>query len=252
MSTDSLASRAAELKTDFDRFGLRSPQMEAHISLKSGKPESVVFKVSDAALCGTKVSAEEQRQLKLELLSLTQMAGAIVSKKPFVIDWSIEKPWLDFLILAKSLYHSHTTTVDGAAVSICIPDYARVCASLLVQLKGCLNIIELAGFRQQELPSPKGIDKAAAESPSENDSPDWAAMMDAVAIVADPNTFKVLRAAKTSMSASEKMQIIYEIHRPALAWDSGKWATLLQVSDSAIRQTDWWKKERTRLMGGKD
>jgi len=146
--------------------------MEAHILLKDGVAQSVFFKATvrrdgDEATYGTELSSDEQLQLSLELQSLTQMARAIVSKKPFVVDFRIEKPWLEFLIRFQSLYHSQTTTVDGVAVSICIPDYARVCVRLLILLKSCLTIIELAGSGQQELPAPNG------ESPPEKDSPSW-------------------------------------------------------------------------------
>lgn len=43
--------------------------------------------------------------------------------------------------------------------------------------------------------------------------------------------------------------MIYEIHPPALAWTSPKWAAVLRdVTDSAVRLTEWWRVGRKRLL----
>jgi hypothetical protein len=256
MSTDDLVSRIVELQTDFERFDQRSPQMEAHILLKSGMPESVRFVVTarhdGTAFGDTEVSTEKHLQLSMELLTLTQVAGAIVSKKPVIIDSPVEQHWLSFLMLGRPLYPSQTITATGATASVRIPNYAHVCTYILGLLKGCLRVTEMAGSGQQELLSPKGINNAANESACDKNFPSWDAFMDAVAVVADGHAVEILRVAISSKSADEKMQLIYRIDSRALGWESPAWARLLQVSDSAIRQTDWWKNERKRLIGGKD
>ncbi len=53
-------------------------------------------------------------------------------------------------------------------------------------------------------------------------------------------------AADAAKSADERMRRISEIDRRVCAWTSSRWADLLRVSASAIRQTGWWKVDRVR------
>jgi len=52
-----------------------------------------------------------------------------------------------------------------------------------------------------------------------------------------------------SKTTDQKMAAIYAVDNRVLAWDSPQWAELLGVSDAAVRKTDWWKRDRSRLKG---
>jgi len=68
--------------------------------------------------------------------------------------------------------------------------------------------------------------------------------------VTDENAIAIIKVAEDrTKTTDEKMRAIYAIDRRAVGWDSPKWARLLGVSAAAIRQTDWWRKERKRLSG---
>lgn len=70
-----------------------------------------------------------------------------------------------------------------------------------------------------------------------------------IAVVGGETATRILAIAHDkSRSADEKMRAIYEMDARALGWKSTRWSDLLGVSDSAIRQTDWWIEARKRLL----
>jgi hypothetical protein len=73
-----------------------------------------------------------------------------------------------------------------------------------------------------------------------------------LAAVVDENAVAILNVANTSKSADERMRMIYAIDNRVLGWTSDKWAQVLRVSDSAVRQTDWWRSGRKRLQDERD
>lgn len=52
----------------------------------------------------------------------------------------------------------------------------------------------------------------------------------------------VLAICNSSRSANEKMERICRVDRRFLGWTSKRWAPLLGTTDSAVRQTEFWKK----------
>ncbi len=74
------------------------------------------------------------------------------------------------------------------------------------------------------------------------------AMLAIVEAVVDENALAIIQVARNSeMTVDERMRRIYAIDNRSVGWTSSKWASVLTVSDSAVRQTDWWRIERKRL-----
>jgi hypothetical protein len=66
--------------------------------------------------------------------------------------------------------------------------------------------------------------------------------------VADDVQGAILKvAADTSKSADERIRMIYAIDNRVVSWKSAQWSRALAVSAPAVRQTDWWRKDRKRL-----
>ena len=59
---------------------------------------------------------------------------------------------------------------------------------------------------------------------------------------------ETLRIARSKMSADNKMREICRNDRRFLAWDSVKWASLLGVTDAAIRKTLFWRVDRLKAI----
>jgi hypothetical protein len=59
--------------------------------------------------------------------------------------------------------------------------------------------------------------------------------------------FKV--AQDSSKTSDQRMAAIYVIDNQVLGWTSAKWASVLRVSDAAVRQTRWWRNDRPKLKG---
>jgi hypothetical protein len=79
-----------------------------------------------------------------------------------------------------------------------------------------------------------------------HDEPNWRSLL---ASVADENAVAIVNMAQDSTkSADERMRAIYAIDSRALGWKSTRWAAILSVSAPAVRQTDWWKTYRKRLL----
>lgn len=53
---------------------------------------------------------------------------------------------------------------------------------------------------------------------------------------------KILAICRSSMNVNNKMRRICRVDRRVLAWSSPRWASLLKATDSAVRQTEFWKK----------
>jgi hypothetical protein len=76
-------------------------------------------------------------------------------------------------------------------------------------------------------------------------SADWEPV---VAALGDESTFAIIKIAQDkAKSADERMRNIWVIDNRVLAWNSPKWAKVLGVTDAAVRKTDWWKVDRSRL-----
>ena len=77
------------------------------------------------------------------------------------------------------------------------------------------------------------------------DDVNWRSVL---AAVADENAVAIINIASDhTMTTDQKMRSIYDIDNRALGWDSPKWASMLNVTDAAVRKTDWWKIDRLRL-----
>jgi hypothetical protein len=93
---------------------------------------------------------------------------------------------------------------------------------------------------------------APSDSPTEatetpGDSTDWKAV---IAAVVDENAVAIISmAGDASKTTDQKMRAIHAIDNRVVGWDSPKWASVLHVSDAAVRKTDWWKNDRPRLRG---
>jgi hypothetical protein len=88
---------------------------------------------------------------------------------------------------------------------------------------------------------------AVDESASGPADVDWKAVLESVV---DENALVIIKiAGDKSKTADQKMRDIYAIDNRVVGWDSPKWGKVLGVSADAIRQTDWWKKDRKRLIG---
>jgi hypothetical protein len=59
---------------------------------------------------------------------------------------------------------------------------------------------------------------------------------------------KILIIARSDENADEKMRAICGIDRRCLAWNSPLWANLLDVSDAAIRKTQFWRVDRPQAI----
>src|SRR5262249_38208181 len=56
-------------------------------------------------------------------------------------------------------------------------------------------------------------------------------------------------ASDATKTTDEKMRLIYAMNGQVLGWNSSRWASVLRVSDAAVRKTHWWKSERPQLRG---
>jgi hypothetical protein len=94
-----------------------------------------------------------------------------------------------------------------------------------------------------ELPAPDSAGDRPQETPSESD---WRSVL---ASVADENALAIVKlAGDSTKTADERMRAIYAIDNRAVGYTSTRWATILSVSAPAVRQTDWWKIDRKRLL----
>ena len=59
---------------------------------------------------------------------------------------------------------------------------------------------------------------------------------------------QILEIAQSHKSVDDRMRAICLIDLRHLAWDSPKWANLLNVSEAAIRKTKFWKEDRPRAI----
>jgi hypothetical protein len=100
----------------------------------------------------------------------------------------------------------------------------------------------------QGLPVTPSLDtEARLGATNDADGLDWKALLEAVT---DENALAIIEVAQdASKSADDRMRAIYAIDNRVVGWRSGKWSKVLRVTAAAVRQTDWWKTERTRLRG---
>ena len=57
-----------------------------------------------------------------------------------------------------------------------------------------------------------------------------------------------LAAARSSRSCDDRMRDIFAIDERVIAYNSNKWAEILGVTPSAVRQCPWWKEDRARVI----
>jgi hypothetical protein len=77
------------------------------------------------------------------------------------------------------------------------------------------------------------------------------AMRQAVAAAGGEVAARIFRIAEDAeMSADQKCRAIHDLDPTKLAWSSVEWSQLLRVTPEAIRQTDWWRIDRKRLLAG--
>jgi hypothetical protein len=132
-----------------------------------------------------------------------------------------------------------------------IENYPQVAATALMHLR------DVVGAKTEVLRPADNIAAGAptgtatrnempsAETPPPSDSMDWKS---AVAAVADENAVAIINiAGDATKTAEQKMRTIYAIDNRVVGWDSPKWASVLGVSDAAVRKTDWWIEDRPRL-----
>jgi hypothetical protein len=119
--------------------------------------------------------------------------------------------------------------------------------AMLARLKAAIPPTGAAGSQVPPADAAPAIPPADQPPADPKDSDrDWQAV---VAAVADDNAVAIIKVAgDTSKTVDERMRSIYAIDNRALGWTSPKWAKVLGVSDAAVRQTEWWTKERRRLM----
>jgi ribosome maturation protein Sdo1 len=65
----------------------------------------------------------------------------------------------------------------------------------------------------------------------------------------DEQTEAVAIAADASQSADERMRKIAQLDSRFYGKSSTEWASLLRISDAAVRQTDFWKVDRKKHLG---
>ena len=84
-------------------------------------------------------------------------------------------------------------------------------------------------------------------APGEDDS--QIAMRNVLSVLGEENAIAILAvASKDNLTADQKMRNIGRIDRLCTDWDSPKWARLLGVTADAIRQTEFWKVDRKKLL----
>ncbi|MCI0460798.1 MAG: hypothetical protein L0Z62_27940 [Gemmataceae bacterium] len=115
-----------------------------------------------------------------------------------------------------------------------------------VRLPNVFQVSRIAIEQAIDLAARPGI-RLAPSPPAPGEESNWEAVLEAVA---DDNAIAIINVAKdATKTADEKMRAIYAIDSRALGWTSEKWAKVLNVTGSAIRQVDWWRIDRVRLRG---
>lgn len=103
--------------------------------------------------------------------------------------------------------------------------------------------------RRQTLSPPTGPQQICDQSTvfEAKESTDVGAVLNKIALAAGEEGAKIFAiASDRKVSSSDRMERICDVDPKYLAWTAPKWASLLGVSDAAIRKAPFWKVERKR------